>query len=48
MFNIISEDEQMQKELKYVFTPENRIQQANQNPESARQVQVETGTVAYA
>ena len=35
----------MQEELKFAFTPDERIKNLNRNPESSKQIQMETGVV---
>lgn len=48
--NCINENPQLQEPLKYAFIPEGdaRLRNLNRNPESAKQVKLETGTVAVA
>ncbi len=50
IFSVASRDAQVQEELKYAFIPEGdaRLKNLNRNPESAKQVQLETGTVTVA
>lgn len=47
IFNVMSQDQKMKEELKYAFTPDERVKNLNRNPESSKQIQMETGTVAY-
>ncbi len=48
--NRINANPQLQESLKYAFIPEGdaRLKNLNRNPESAKQVQLETGTVTVA
>ena len=48
IFRISAQDKKMEEELKYAFTPNERLKNLNSNPESAKGIQMETGQVAYA
>lgn len=45
IFSVTAQNKKMQEELKFAFTPDERIKNLNRNPESSKQIQMETGVV---
>ena len=45
IFSVAGQNKKMQEELKFAFTPDERIKNLNRNPESSKQIQMETGVV---